>query len=95
MSITMHGKSLSDFIDSLYFNPEMEFSFSNKRFLISGYCENNEYTLRIDSIETDSVTVFLVKCKNAQDCVNEFEKAKLFEGRTIYNAHDEITVLYG
>ena len=36
MSITMHGKSLSDFIDSLYFNPEMEFAFSNNRFLISG-----------------------------------------------------------
>ena len=26
---------------------------------------------------------------------NEFEKAKLFDGRTIYEAHDEITVLYG
>ena len=91
----MQGKKLNEFIDSLYFNPEMEFAFSNKRFLISGYYENNEYTLRIDSIETDSVNVFFVKCKNAQDCVNEFEKAKLFDGRTIYEAHDEITVLYG
>ena len=91
----MQGKKINEFIDSLYFNPEMEFSFSNKRFLISGYWENNEYTLRIDSIETDSVNVFFVKRKTAQDCVNEFEKAKLFEGRTIYDAHDEIIVLYG
>jgi hypothetical protein len=73
----------------------MEFAFPNKRFLISGYCENNEYTLRIDSIEADSINVFFVKCKNAQACVNEFENAKLFDGRTIYEAHDEITVLYG
>ena len=38
----MQGKKLNEFIDSLYFNPEMEFTFSNKCFLISGYCENNE-----------------------------------------------------
>ncbi len=91
----MKGKNISEFIDSLYINPEMEFSFSNKRFLISGYCENNEYTLRIDSIEADSVNVFFVKGKNAKDCVNEFEHAKVFDGKTIYEAHDKITVLYG
>ena len=73
----------------------MEITFSNKRFLISGYYENNEYTLRIDSIELDSINIFCVKGKTVQDCVNEFEHAKLFEGRTIYEAHDEITVLFG
>ncbi|MBE6651491.1 MAG: hypothetical protein E7613_09300 [Ruminococcaceae bacterium] len=91
----MQGKKLNEFIDSLYFNPEMEITFSNKRFLISGYYENNEYTLRIDSIELDSINIFCVKGKTAQDCVNEFEHAKLFEGRTIYEAHNEITVLFG
>ena len=36
-----------------------------------------------------------MKGKTNTDCVNEFENAKLFDGRTIYEAHDEITVLYG
>lgn len=33
----MQGKSLSEFIDSLYINPEMEIEYSNKKFLISGH----------------------------------------------------------
>lgn len=37
----MEGKNLSEFIDSLYFNPEIEIEYSNKKFLISGYRDDD------------------------------------------------------
>lgn len=92
----MHGKNIGDFIDSLYINPEMEIEFSNKRFLISGYRnDDNKYTLRVDTIESISKNVFFFNSNSIQICVEAFEKAKIFDGKTIYEAHNEITVLYG
>ena len=92
----MLGKKLSLFIDSLYVNPEMEFEYFNKRYLVSGYCdEDSEYVLQVDTVEPNSKTVFFSKKKTARECVEDFEQAKLFHGRTIYEAHNEITVLYG
>lgn len=92
----MQGKKLSLFIDSLYANPEMEFEYRGKKYLVSGYRnDNNEYILQVDTIEASSKQIFLFKDTNTSICVEAFEKAKLFDGRTIYEAHDEITVLYG
>lgn len=92
----MQGKRLSLFIDALYANPEIEFEYSGKKYLTSGYHDNNnDYILRVDTIETTSNQVFFFKDVSIQKCVDAFEKAKLFDGRTIYEAHDEITVLYG
>lgn len=92
----MQGKKLSLFIDALYTNPEMEFVYKGKRYLASGYRDdNNEYILRIDTIEASSKQIFFFKDISPQKCVEAFEKAALFDGRTIYEVHDEIIVLYG
>lgn len=92
----MQGKKLSLFIESLYVNPEMEFEYAGKRYLVSGYHDdNNEYVLQVDTIEASSKPVFFFKDANISKCVDAFERAKMFDERTIYEAHDEITVLYG
>ncbi len=92
----MNGKTLSDFIDELYSNPEMEIKYHNTRFSVSGYRdESKEFILRVDSIENHSSEVFSVKKKTARECVGAFEEAPLFDGKTIYEAESEITVLYG
>ena len=92
----MQGKSLSEFIDSLYINPEMEIEYSNNKFLISGYKDDdNSYVLRVDTIATSSEQIFFAKNPDVQKCVDAFEIAKLFDGKTIYEVEDEITVLYG
>ena len=91
----MQGKKLSLFIDALYTNPEMEFMYSGKKYLVSGYRENDEYILQVDTIEETSQQMFFFKDSSTQKCVEAFEKAKLFDGKTIYEARDEITVLYG
>ena len=91
----MQGKKLSLFIDALYANPEMEFVYSGKKYLVSGYREDDKYILQVDTIEAASQQVFFFKDRSTQKCVEAFEKAKLFNGKTIYEAHDEIIVLYG
>jgi hypothetical protein len=92
----MKGKNLSEFIDSLYTNPEMEIEYTDKRFLISGYRDDdNSYVLRIDTITASSEQIFYAKNVDVQKCVEAFENSTLFDGRTIYEAHDKITVLYG
>lgn len=92
----MQGKSLSEFIDALYINPEMEFEYIDKRFLVSGYRDDdNSYVLRIDTIAAPSEQIFFAKNADVQKCVEAFENSTLFDGHTIYEAHDKITVLYG
>ena len=92
----MQGKNLSEFIDSLYINPETEIEYSNKKFLISGYRDDDSsYVLRVDNITTSSEQIFFAKDSDVQKCVEAFENAAIFDGRTIYEAHDEITVMYG
>jgi hypothetical protein len=92
----MRGKNLSEFIDSLYINPEMEIEYSNKKILISGYRDDdNCYVLRVDTITTSSEQIFFAKNADVQKCVDAFEVAKIFDGKTIYEIEDKITVLYG
>lgn len=92
----MNGKTLPDFIDELYCNPEMEIEYHSARYSVSGYLdESKEFVLRVDSIENQSSEVFFVRRKTARECVKAFEKAPLFDGKTIYEAESEITVLYG
>ena len=38
---------------------------------------------------------FFVKKKAVRECVEAFEEETLFDGKTIYEAENEITVLYG
>ena len=92
----MQGKKLSLFIDALYINPEMEFEYAGNKYLASGYRDdNNEYLLRVDTIEASSCQIFFVQNEDVQKCVEAFEQARLFDGRTIYETHDEITIIYG
>ena len=96
----MKGDTLTEFIDDLLTmgGPEKEYEYRGKRY----FMESQPYELDPTQVEFvifecfgDENYIFKCHGKTNADCVNEFEKAKLFNGRTIYDAHDEITVLYG
>lgn len=92
----MTGKSIQDFIKDLYYNPETEFSYRQERYIISGYInsDNTLYTLEIWSTENDRQ---IFSCTNAsrEYCVEKFESAKIFNGKTIYEAENDIAIQYG
>lgn len=92
----MVGKSIAAFMQSLYDNPEIEFVFREKQYIISGWIETADtiYTLELWNISLNRLE-FRFSDKRREQCVSQFEKAKIFDGLTIYEAESEIEVLYG
>lgn len=93
---TMTGRNITEFILELYNNPEMEFIYHKERYMISGYVDSsdNMYTLELWNI-TKNVLVFKCSDSSREKCVDRFEENGAFDGKTIYDAEDEIEVQYG
>ncbi len=69
--------------------------YNKKHYIISCYLENNTYSVNMDLISKKSMSIFAATNSDRAKCVAAFETAKIFDGRTVYEAHNEITVLYG
>ena len=101
----MTGNTISEFIDDLLMmgGPEKEFCFRNKfYFLETTYDQNsNAYVLCIDEYDNTTpdarslIHSYSFVGKNYNECVNKLEEAKIFDGLTIYQAEQEIEVLFG
>ena len=92
----MTVRTISQFITELYNNLQMEFIYHDNRYMISGYVGASDeiYTLELWNITTNTL-VFKCSDKLREKCVEQFEDSKVFDGRTIYEAEDEIIVQYG
>jgi len=94
----MKGNTITEFINDLliYGGPEKEFLFQNKRYFLettakdSGLLEMSIFEVS----DTDDV-IFSCSGKSFQECTGQFEAAKIFDGKTIYDVEDEIEVLFG
>lgn len=93
----MKGNDLNQFIDDLYHNPEKEISYRGVRYMICGYFSPgaNVYTLEVNTIEKSPRTLFRHTSSERCECVRSFVNAKIFDGKTIYEAEQDIEVLYG
>ena len=91
----MKGITVSDFINNLYSNCDMEFLYKNNRYMIESWVDRDEiYSIRMFEISANCPVLFSVCNKDRAICVNAFEGAKLFDGKTIFEIDDEITVEY-
>ena len=93
----MKGNTLNEFMDDMYHNPEKEISYCGKRYMVTGYVDETceLYTLEVYTIEKDCKELFKHTSKVRYECVEAFENAKIFEGKTIYEAEENIEVLFG
>lgn len=92
----MKGMLVKDFIEALYNCAEIEYLYHSKRYMLEMWNNGNGmYCLTIDTVELKSKKIFSLDNKSIYDCVRIFEKAKIFNGKTIYEAESEIEVLYG
>lgn len=96
----MRGNTLTEFIDDLLTmgGPEKEFLFRGKRYFMESQpyekdCKQTEFVV----FQCFGNQDYIFRChgKNNEECVQQFEKAKIFDGLTIYEAEQEIEVLYG
>jgi hypothetical protein len=53
------------------------------------------YTLEVTLYDSKIYELFNHSSNNRQECVEAFEKAKIFDGMTIYEAESEIEVIFG
>lgn len=96
----MKGNTLTEFIDDLLTmgGPEKEYVYKgNKYFLETQPCKQDSTLIELVVFECFGEENYIFQCqgKNYAECVEQFENAKIFDGRTIYEAEDDITVLYG
>ena len=96
----MKGNTLTEFINDLLAmgGPEKEFEYRNKKyFMQSQPYEPDDSLVEFVIYECFGDENYIFRChgKSTAECVEQFEVAKIFDGRTIYEAHNEITVLFG
>ena len=96
----MKGNTISEFINDLYAcgGPEKEFTFRAKRYFLETIMVEGTDLLELYVAEikenADNV-VFSFTGKSLHDCVAQFEEAKIFDGKTVYQVEKEIEVLFG
>lgn len=92
----MQGKTVDAFVRELYDNPEIEFVFHKNRYMLSGWVDgdNKSYTLELWNMTKDTLA-FRETNAYRERCVTRFERARIFNGLTIYEAESEIEVLFG
>lgn len=92
----MTGNNLNDFMDDMYYNPEKEICYRSKKYMVTGFVHEagKLYTLAVYTVEENSKTLFSYTSEIRSECVKQFEKAKIFDGKTIYEAEKDIEVLF-
>jgi len=92
----MKGNTLNEFIDSLYVNCDKEIAFHGSKIMVEGWLnpENSTYTLRAYECSDGYPELFNKTDADRSVCVAAFEEAKIFGGKTVYEAADDIEVLY-
>lgn len=101
----MRGNTLNDFMNDLLNmgGPEKEFVFRDRFFFLEAQCQQqgNALELRIDEYNNQNpkdkafLRSYTFCGRDFAECVEKFEKAPIFDGLTIYQAEQEIEVLFG
>lgn len=96
----MKGNTLGEFMDDLLTmgGPEKEFTFNGKMYMLETYYDHDNESYEMVIVEFSSPEepcVFRCKRETLEECVKAFERATIFDGKTIYEAEREITVLFG
>jgi hypothetical protein len=96
----MTGLSLNDFLEKVASGDEIEFLFNGKHYLYQGYYEDGLYVSAVDCWDDSKSSAFNgyiyeLRSKDLSERLDAFDTAKIFDGKTIYEVEDKITVLYG
>ena len=79
-----------EFINGLYYGDERFFLYNGEKYFIQGYCEDNKYILEIYVIENEENDFHWKSTSQSNYPVEEFEKTKIFNGKTFWEAEKEI-----
>ena len=92
----MKGNTLSAFIDDLL-TWEKEFTFRGRQYFMEAryHVDTGMTELYLNEYGCEPEREFAFQGADLLECVHEFEQARVFGGLTIYEAEQEIEVLFG
>lgn len=82
------------FIDELYYGQEHTFIFNGGKYMVQGYItDDNRRKIEMFSYDLETPDFYWVAYSKLEEefPVKEFEKAKLFNGKTFWEVEQEIT----
>lgn len=101
----MKGNSIGEFIDDILLagGPEKEFTYLDKYYILETTYDPQDglLDLHIDaydnSVPKNKVYLcsYSYKGNDLAECVRHFENARIFDGLTIYQAEQDIVVIFG
>lgn len=101
----MKGNSINEFIDDILTmgGPEKEFIFKEKYYFLETLLDKTTNLDCLHVYEYDNsdpknkryICTYNFTGHSFSECFYKFEKAKIFEGLTIYQAEKDIEVLFG
>lgn len=81
----------SAFIDTAYSGQEIFFRFDGKKFMCQGYIDNGRCHIEIQQhVPWVSESIWHTQSISMQECLEAFEKAPIFNGKTFWEAESEI-----
>ncbi len=95
----MKGNTINQFIDDLLTmgGPEKEFLYKGKRYMLESEFRPDINKIEIYIFECFGEENYIFRCfgNNFSDCVEQLEKAKIFDNSTLYEAEKYIEVIFG
>ena len=95
----MKGNTLSEFMDDLLTcgGPEKEFTFRGRQYFMEAryHADTGMTELYLNEYGCEPEKEFVFQGTDLRECVHKFEQAKVFDDLTIYEAEQEIEVLFG
>ena len=93
--------NVTEFVDNLYYGSEMYFIFHGKKYFIQGWVENSTHHLVLDyDYETEVYDsnnqdcgqyIWEYSSSDPNECVQAFLGSPLWDGKTFYEAEQEMT----
>ncbi len=87
--------NVNDFIDKLYYEDHYV-EYRGEKFFFNGCCTEKDNTGKIISVRlevynlTRGTTVFSTTMPSAYECITEFETAAIWNGKTFWDAENEM-----
>lgn len=91
----MINGNANEFVDGLYYGDERWFVFHGVKYFIQGWVKSEEFTLVLEQMDPEpkqDCPLWTDKCAldKKQDVVEKFLSAPLFEGKTFWQAEQEM-----
>lgn len=97
----MTGMTIGELLDKVFYGDEIEFQINDMTYFIQETFSNNKYRLTVDywtiTDGSEPLHDYLpeLECDSAEERMRQFEEAKIFNGKTIFEAEPDIKVLFG